>query len=189
VRQATAHLVAPARARIPPNSHPSPSFHPRRPKRPLVLARCPWPPTARRITIQEPTYLPPISRDVSMENSPNLSTQSPDPRLPTALGSVSIGAHVPPSVHGPSQSLMAFGRNRRWHTAIRNPTGIAQPPALPASGTLYQTIPLSDVYWLAATLDSVVAPSRRPFGRHFTPRHCSRRAPAKPSNCCFSVWK
>jgi nucleoporin NUP1 len=38
------------------------------------------PPTARRTSVQEPTYLPPpISRDVSMENSPNPSTQPANP--------------------------------------------------------------------------------------------------------------
>lgn len=38
------------------------------------------PPTARRTSAQEPTYLPPpISRDVSMENSPNPSIQPANP--------------------------------------------------------------------------------------------------------------
>lgn len=38
------------------------------------------PPTARRTSVQEPSYFPPpISRDVSMENSPNPSTQPANP--------------------------------------------------------------------------------------------------------------
>jgi hypothetical protein len=35
-------ILFPSRARIPPDSHPSLSIHPRGPKRSLVLARCPW---------------------------------------------------------------------------------------------------------------------------------------------------
>lgn len=35
-------IPSPSHARIPPDSHPSLSFHPRGPRRSLLLARCPW---------------------------------------------------------------------------------------------------------------------------------------------------
>ncbi|KAI0271905.1 hypothetical protein BGY98DRAFT_1004840 [Russula aff. rugulosa BPL654] len=97
----------------------------------------------------------------------NSSCRSLGPRLSTP-GSCSVGAHVPPSVHGPSQTLLTLGRvlvqsaRRRCQTAIRSPTRTPTALlALSALSAMGSTVPLTDPDWLVTAVSSVLASSRR----------------------------